>query len=288
MKSSQAVDIVMRSYNEAWALKDTLSSLSEQTHKDWRLHVIDSGSTDGSIELFKNFPCEQLIEIKPEEYIAGKVLNMGMEVTKSEKVVFLNADATPANNKWLENLLNGSKLPNLAASFGRQLPRPNCQGSVRRDFDLCFGPNRESKNWNHFFSMVNSLVDREYWSIRPFRSDMRYAEDHDYTLYWKLNGKVIQYVEDAEVIHSHNYTTSQAYKRAKGDAFAIAQSGLDASYGNLNIPKIVSGSVKDWVKDLIYCTRSRCLMDGVTSLPVRLAQRSGRWAGTRTFASSKQ
>ena len=42
------VSIVLRSYNEAWALRSTLAALKDQTCRNWELIVFDSGSTDGS------------------------------------------------------------------------------------------------------------------------------------------------------------------------------------------------------------------------------------------------
>ena len=47
------VSLIMRSYNEAWALKETLPALAAQDFKNWELIVIDSGSTDGSQELIR-------------------------------------------------------------------------------------------------------------------------------------------------------------------------------------------------------------------------------------------
>jgi len=45
------VSIVVRSFNEAWALRDTLAGLKLQDYRNWELLVIDSGSTDGSVEV---------------------------------------------------------------------------------------------------------------------------------------------------------------------------------------------------------------------------------------------
>ena len=47
------VSIIMRSYNEGWALRDTLPAMMAQDYKNWELIVIDSGSTDGSVDLIR-------------------------------------------------------------------------------------------------------------------------------------------------------------------------------------------------------------------------------------------
>ena len=52
--SDPLVSIVMRSFNEAWALKETLPAIQSQEYRNWELIVIDSGSTDGSVEMIRD------------------------------------------------------------------------------------------------------------------------------------------------------------------------------------------------------------------------------------------
>jgi|GEM_PF-3256299 len=51
--SQTSASIVMRSFNEAWALRETLPALRQQAFQAWELIVIDSGSTDGSQALLR-------------------------------------------------------------------------------------------------------------------------------------------------------------------------------------------------------------------------------------------
>src|SRR5947209_1055498 len=57
------VSIIMRSCNEGWALGQTLSALQAQEYQHWELIVIDSGSTDGSVELIRQAQPQHFIEI---------------------------------------------------------------------------------------------------------------------------------------------------------------------------------------------------------------------------------
>src|SRR5437868_1766514 len=47
------VTVIMRSYNEGWALRETLPALRAQDYANWELIVFDSGSSDGSVELLQ-------------------------------------------------------------------------------------------------------------------------------------------------------------------------------------------------------------------------------------------
>ena len=167
------VSIILRSYNEAWALRGTLPALQAQEYQNWELIVIDSGSTDGSAELIRAAQPAHFVQITPQEYNPSRVMNRGMRLARSELGIFLNADATPQGRNWLRPLVNALQNPRTAACFGRQIPRPDCEAVFACDYDRCFGPQRESAQWDHFFSMVSSGLRKDVWAQRGFREDQR-------------------------------------------------------------------------------------------------------------------
>src|ERR1700749_2982696 len=89
------ISIIMRSYNEGWALRETLPALKAQDYKNWELIVIDSGSTDGSVEIIQQARPRCFIQIRHDEYNPSRVINLGMKLSEAEFGIFLNADATP-------------------------------------------------------------------------------------------------------------------------------------------------------------------------------------------------
>ena len=109
------VSIVMRSFNEGWALRDTLPALQAQDYPNWELIVIDSGSTDGSVELIRAARPKHFIQIAPPEYNPARVMNHGMQLAGYEFGIFLNADATPQTSHWLGPLVKALQDPRVAA-----------------------------------------------------------------------------------------------------------------------------------------------------------------------------
>src|SRR3954465_3319483 len=103
--TSPAVSIVMRSFNEGWALRGTLEALRQQAFRDWELIVIDSGSTDGSVDLIRQAAPRHFVAIQPHEDHPPRVMNLGMRLARANQVVFLNADATPCGAHWLAPLV---------------------------------------------------------------------------------------------------------------------------------------------------------------------------------------
>lgn len=275
------VSIVLRSYNEAWALRDTLPALAKQSYRNWELIAFDSGSTDGSVELLKAAPrLARLIQLKPHEYRPGRVLNQGMQLARSERVIFLNADATPQSNGWLTPLVVALGNPRVAAVFGRQIPRPDCLAPFARDYERCYGDRRESAGWDHFFSMVSSGLRRDVWAQRGFLETMQYSEDDEYTRWCRSKGYEIEYVPESVVMHSHNYTPRQAFKRSFGEAWALAGMLSEPGTG-FTMARNAVGWVRDIAGDLEYCLKHRHLRHWPAAVSVRAQQRLGRVHGFR-------
>ncbi len=96
------VAIIMRSKNEMPYTKDVFKALDTQTYRNFVLYNVDSGSTDGTLEVVEanNPDPSKIVRIPPEDYVPGKVLNMMLERAKESIIVFLNADAIPQDANW--------------------------------------------------------------------------------------------------------------------------------------------------------------------------------------------
>ncbi|OYW77336.1 MAG: glycosyl transferase family 2 [Verrucomicrobia bacterium 12-59-8] len=277
--STPHVSIVMRSFNEAWALKETLPALAAQDCPNVELIVIDSGSTDGSQEIIRAAKPAHFIQITPQEYNPGRVMNQGMRLASSDRVLFLNADATPQGVNWLRPLADALLDDKVAACFGRQIPRLDCRAVFACDYDRCFGMQRESAKWGHFFSMVSSGLRKDIWQQRCFREDLQYAEDDEYTRWCKARGYEIHYVPESVAMHSHNYTPQQARKRAFGDARALAQAGSVSHRDRSWFKTVVLGVINDARHDLQWLASNKHLTEFPHALCIRWNQRLGKHSG---------
>ena len=174
--------------------------------------------------------------------------------------------------------------PNCGAAFSRQVPRPDCWPVHALDYERCFGSEtrpRESASWEHFFSMVSCVVNRTVWAAQRFREDLQYAEDDEWSRRLKAQGYAVAFAERSVAIHSHNYTPAQAYKRARGDALAIARAGHAGAHPGDWLRDVLVGSARDLLRDRVYCARRGCLGHLPLAARVRYQQRLGRLHGRR-------
>ena len=277
------VEIVMRSKNDGPLIGEVLKNAYKQRCPlPVRLVHIDSGSTDNTVEVIKSFKPWKLIQIRAEDYVPGVVLNRGMRETTGDWVVFLNSDAEPADDNWLGALLDPAVATDRTATvFSRQLPRPDCAAVYAHDDDRCVGPERESVHWDHCFSLVSCAVNRAAWTAQPFREDLRYAEDDEWSKRVKHLGWAVTFSPQSQAIHSHNYTLRQAYKRSYGDAFADAASSAQTLGFGTSPFGATAGAVRDAIKDARWCLKQGRLLEWPQAVGVRFAQRFGKGAGYR-------
>ena len=279
--SDPFVSIIVRSFNEGWALRDTLPALRAQDYQNWELIVIDSGSTDGSVDLIRQARPRHFIQIRPEEYNPSRVMNHGMTLARAEFGIFLNADATPQGTSWLRPLVCGLQHPQTAAVFGRQIPRPGCPAVFAHDYERCFGTGRQSAHWEHFFSMVSSGLRKDIWAKRGFLEQMQYSEDDEYTRWCRSQGYRVTYCPESVVMHSHNYSPSQAYRRSYGEAKALA-AVWSRSPAEVNWPRtVLLGWLNDVRRDLLFCLRQGRFRELPHAANIRWQQRRAKLDGFR-------
>jgi rhamnosyltransferase len=99
-------------------LERLMESLVQQTlFPQSEIIVIDSGSTDRSLEIIARYPV-RLIRIPPAEFNHGLTRNLGVREAKGEYVVMTVQDAVPAAANYLELLLGGFTSERVAGDQG--------------------------------------------------------------------------------------------------------------------------------------------------------------------------
>jgi glycosyltransferase involved in cell wall biosynthesis len=240
----ERVTVAIPVRNGGAALDETLSAVKSQEHgaRSVQLLVCDSGSTDGSPALARAHGAE-VVEIEPEEFSHGGTRNLLMKRAEGSHVAFLSQDATPANERWLDHLLDGFALADdVALVFGPYLPRPDASIPVARELADWFRllspdggprvdrltvserdlPARDLLGVRGFFTDANGCIARGAWEAVPFRP-IAYAEDHVLAHDMLRAGFAKAYIPNASVIHSHEYSAWDWLRRSFDEARAMRE-----------------------------------------------------------------
>jgi rhamnosyltransferase len=265
--------VVLRCKNNAWVIDRMLAALFSQTYQDFELLVVDSGSTDSTLETVEQYP-HRLIEVAPEDYVPGTVLNQAISQTDTPVVLFVNADCVLATPESLGHLVAAFDDPEVMAAFGRQVVRPEADTWVRRDYEQSFPEKGEAPPWITL-SLPVAGMRRSAWEQQAFYTDAWGSEDSHWGVRARERGWKIAYVPDAVAMHSHNYTLKQLYGRRfiEGEADSFIYGGGDT------IPKLVGRTVMDIVRDIPGMLRAHDASGLAWVLPRRAVCQWGYYVG---------
>ena len=248
--------IVIPAKNEARNIRRCLDAIfSQDAAFPFEVVLIDSGSTDGTLDIVSEYDVH-IHRIKPEDFGHGRTRNLGARIARSPTLVFLNADAAPRDPGWLRGLLHELQPVHVAGVYGRQVARPEAYPMERFFLDYWYGPHRRTQRMtdgrldvdNVFFSTVNCAMKRSVWEAFPFDETIVMTEDQVWSRQAIEAGYTLIYAPELTVVHSHNYTLKQAFRRffdagwsseasfmpgKRGSTFALARRTLAYPVGEM-------------------------------------------------------
>ena len=88
------VDVIVPNYNKAGFIEEAITSVVNQTYKNWHLYIIDNCSTDNSPQIINKFSDLTNITIIFLKKNKGPAFsrNYGMRISKSKYISFLDSD----------------------------------------------------------------------------------------------------------------------------------------------------------------------------------------------------
>jgi len=214
--------IIIPTLNAGHLLADLVNRLRGQITIPDEIIVIDSSSTDNTVEVAKRLGCTT-ISIPRLEFNHGGTRNAAALEAKGDILVFLTQDALPVDHLFLGELLRPIIQENVAATYARQIPNATARAAEKfaRAFNYPDKATLRTKNdipllgiKAYFFSNVASAIRKDvFLKNGMFRDDVIMNEDMLFCAKILKSGYSIKYCADSKVYHSHNYSPVQTFQR---------------------------------------------------------------------------
>ncbi len=215
--------VVIPTLNAGPYLTSLLPALARQGLPRDRYLVIDSQSTDGSPDAFREFGAT-VVEIDRSSFNHGGTRQRAVEmVPQAAVVVMMTQDAIPQSDDTIRLLVSAFADPRIGMAYGRQLPRPVARGIERHARLLNYPAQSEVRSMKNRKTMGVKTVfcSDSFAAYRPnalkeaggFPEDAFFAEDQLVAGQMLLKGWHMAYRGDAEVTHSHGYSIIEEFRR---------------------------------------------------------------------------
>ncbi len=261
------VTIVIPNYNGKTLLENCIRTLERQTFQDFKLLVIDNGSTDGSASVTSELLDMEIVALGENTGFC-KAVNIGIKKAKSPFVLLLNND-TEADPDFVKELVSGIKQsPDIFSGSAKMIDyKQRNRIDNAGDLYTLFGWARArgkgkpvssfDREADIFSSCGGAAIYRRDLLQKTGLLDERhfaYLEDVDLCYRARIMGYRNRYFPRAKVYHVGSATTGTRYNEKK--VYLAARNSIFVIYKNmpfgqwlLNLPLLFLGVV---IKSLFF------------------------------------
>lgn len=267
------VTVFIPTFNADPYLDEILRAIEQQIFEGtFEVLIIDSGSTDKTLEIIDRYPSVRLHSIPNSEFGHGKTRNLAASLARGTYIAFLTHDAIPASPYWLHELISplGKDGFGAVAVMGKQIPRKNCVPMLKYEIEGVFkrlGPDSgttlfyskpsltSTKDLNEliFYSDVNSATIRNFLIHKiPFQ-EVSYSEDMAFAEEVITQGYIKAYAPQAAVIHSNDLNLREYGLRTFDEVVGMRKIGKNIPKQNLikMLGLLFLGALGDSVKIIL-------------------------------------
>ena len=194
---------VIRTKNEEKWLGEVLKSLFLQSRLDFEIIIVDSGSTDKTLEIIKDFPIRKVIKISQKDFSYGYALNLGIKESWGKYIGIISGHSLPVSRTWYQDAMTNFNDKKVAAVTGHYHALPD--GSFSEKLGNLFFDVKNLEKEHHSTNMTNtnSIIRKDLWEKYPFDESLEECEDYDWASEMIARGFDIVVDPAFNVYHSH-------------------------------------------------------------------------------------
>jgi len=193
------VSVIMPAYNTARYIGDAIDSVLSQDYPNKELIVIDDGSTDGTLEIVRDYgPAITLLTQKNQGSAVAR--NAGLAAARGEYLAFLDSDDIWLPGKLSVQVAHMEKYPDIGMSYSRwqvwkpdrdgQFSTPGAPNQVNSAPTASPGIVEEGSGWLYnrllFTSLLHTItvIARRdlIETVGAFDTSLKRGQDYDYWL----------------------------------------------------------------------------------------------------------
>lgn len=172
------ISVITVVYNDVQNIRNTIESFLSQTYKDRELIIIDGGSTDGTVDIIREYDDDLSFWCSEKDEGMYDALNKGIEHVTGGWINVLNSGDVYVSDTAIEDVMNAVDVQNCDVIYAHSI---EIDDRVRRkkmaSADL--PKMRYSPLYRHGSSLIRTSVQRSFLYDLSKAKDLKYALDWD-------------------------------------------------------------------------------------------------------------
>lgn len=215
--------VIIPTLNGEGTLEQFFVALKRQHLQANELLVVDSSSTDRSVEIAQDYGAE-VISIARSEFDHGGTRTRLARQAKGDILVFFTQDAIPASRNALQLLVAPLQDETVACSYGRQLPNINASPVAAHLRLFNYPPESSQRGYGDRsrYGLKTIFISNSFAAYKKdrleevgyFKNGLIFGEDTCTLGRILAAGHKVVYVGEAAVYHSHNYSMGAELRRS--------------------------------------------------------------------------
>lgn len=205
------ISVVIRVYNEEKHIREVLESLKRQTYQNFEIIILDSESTDNTINISKEYNVK-IRTIKKSDFNYSYASNKCVEFASGDIVCFLSGHSVPVKDTYLFEINSIFQNNKIGACYGDVIALPDGSLTEKIFNGLGYLKNKYKHNGTRLeteihpgiFSCSNASARRELLLKHPFAVELGHGgEDIEVAYRIIQDGYFIAFMPELLVMHSH-------------------------------------------------------------------------------------
>ncbi|MBV1884514.1 MAG: glycosyltransferase family 2 protein [Pseudomonadales bacterium] len=217
------VGLFVPTLNPGMQWNQWIASLKIQSLQPDRVLIIDSSSTDNTVELCHSAGLE--VQVIPQhQFSHGGTRQLAAEILSDmDIIIYMTQDAIFADNDTIKKIVNPFNNAEISAVSGRQLPYAHATASsaFARSFNYPASSELKSTEDIPTKGIKTAFVSNSFAAYRRsalmecggFPAHLIVSEDMYLAAKMLMEGHKIKYEADALAFHSHNFTCLEEFQR---------------------------------------------------------------------------
>lgn len=223
MKDRKLVDVIIPTYKTDGKFEQLLAMLKRQTYPVHKIIIMNTEQGYWKKEYEEDERLE-VHHLTKAEFDHGKTRGQAVDYSEADIIVFMTDDSVPEDERLIEQLAAGFELAdNVAEVYARQLPTEDCRVIERYTRSFNYPDENQVKTLKdldrlgiktYFASNVCCAYDRKiYKKLGGFITKTIFNEDMIFAAGAIQAGYAVVYAAGARVVHSHNLSGREQFKR---------------------------------------------------------------------------